>query len=78
LAKDSWEEGCQVRVLVCRQIEDSIFFDDNGICQQARNVKSKVVVVSYAEKKKKFINNLYHSKEIDIVGAGLDRNYFFL
>jgi hypothetical protein len=77
LAKDSWEEGCQVRVLVCRQIEDSIFLM-TMVFVASPHVKSKVVVVSYAEKKKKFINNLYHSKEIDIVGAGLDRNYFFL
>jgi hypothetical protein len=60
------------------QIEDrASFFDDNYLYQQIRNVNQRFVVVSYAEKIEKIINNLYHSKEIDIVEAGLDRNYFF-
>jgi glycosyltransferase involved in cell wall biosynthesis len=70
LAKGLLEEGCQVRVLVYGQIEDSIF-DDNGICiQQIRNVKIKGLSWYLTRKKiEKIINNLYHSKEIDIVEA---------
>ncbi|MGO4819472.1 glycosyltransferase family 4 protein [Flavobacterium sp. W22_SRS_FP1] len=62
--------GCSVRVLVYGQTKESIFDDEGVIVQQIRNVKIKGLSWYLTRKKiEKIINNLYHSKEIDIVEA---------
>lgn len=70
LSKGLLKEGCQVRVLVYGQKEDSIF-DDNGICiQLIKNIKLKGVSWYLTRKKiERIINQLYTSKEIDLVEA---------
>jgi glycosyltransferase involved in cell wall biosynthesis len=70
LAKALLNEGCHVRVLVYGQKEDAVFDDDGVGIQQIRNVKVKGLSWFLTRKKiEKIINNLYRSKEIDLVEA---------
>lgn len=70
LAQGLLQEGCQVRVLVYGQKEESVF-DDNGITiQQIKNVKFKGLSWFLTRKKvEKIINKLYDDKEICLVEA---------
>jgi len=70
LSKGLLKEGCQVRVLVYGQKEE-VVFDDNGICiQLIKNIKLKGVSWYLTRKKiERIINQLYTSKEIDLVEA---------
>ena len=70
LAKGLLEEGCEVRVLVYGQKEETIF-DDNGIIiQQIQNIKVKGLSWFLTRKKVELIiNKLYSQKEIDLVEA---------
>lgn len=63
-------EGCQVRVLVYGQKEDSVF-NDHGICiQQIKNIKFKGLSWFLTRKKlERIINKLYESQDIDLVEA---------
>ncbi len=63
-------QGCSVRVLVYGQNKESVF-DDNGITiQQIQNVKLKGLSWFLTRKKiERIINQLYASKEIDLVEA---------
>lgn len=70
LAKGLLEEGCQVRVLVYGQKEESLFEDEGIIIQQIRNIKVKGLSWFFTRKKiEKIINELYEKKEIDLVEA---------
>ncbi|VXC15318.1 Glycoside hydrolase [Flavobacterium sp. 9R] len=63
-------QKCKVRVLVYGQREDAIF-EDEGICiQQIKNIKCKGLSWWLTRKKiQRIINQLYDSKEIDLVEA---------
>ena len=70
LAKGLLEEGCQVRVLVYGQKEETIFDDDGITIQQIKNVKVKGLSWFFTRKKiEKIISQLYVNKEIDLVEA---------
>lgn len=63
-------QGVSVRVLVYAQKKDA-FFDDNGVLiQQIKNVKVKGLSWWFTRKKlERIINELYSSKEIDLIEA---------
>lgn len=70
LAQGLLQEGCEVRVLVYGQKEESVF-DDNGITiQQIQNLKLKGLSWYLTRKKlEKIINQLCANQEIDLVEA---------
>lgn len=68
LAKGLLEEGCQVRVLIYGQKEESVFEDDGIVIQQIKNIKVKGLSWFLTQKKiEKKINQLYSEKKIDLV-----------
>lgn len=70
LAKGLLEEGCQVRVLIYGQKEESVFEDDGIVIQQIKNVKVKGLSWFFTRKKiEKIINQLHAEKKIDLVEA---------
>ncbi|WP_348823491.1 glycosyltransferase family 4 protein [Flavobacterium aestuarii] len=70
LAKGLLEEGCQVRVLIYGQKEESVFEDDGIVIQQIKNIKVKGLSWFLTQKKiEKIINQLYSEKKIDLVEA---------
>lgn len=70
LAKGLIKEGCQVRILIYGQKEESIFEDDGVVIQQIKNIKVKGLSWFFTRKKiEKIINQLYSEKKIDIVEA---------
>ncbi len=63
-------QGCSVRVLVYGQKEDAVFDDAGLMVQQIRNPKLKGLSWFLTRKKlERIINDLYYSKEIDLVEA---------
>jgi glycosyltransferase involved in cell wall biosynthesis len=63
-------EGCSVRILVYGQKEESVFDDNDITIQQIQNVKLKGLSWWLTRKKlERIINQLYASKEIDLVEA---------
>lgn len=70
LAKGLLEEGCQVRVLIYGQKEESVFEDEGIVIQQIKNIKVKGLSWFFTRKKiEKIINQLYAAKKIDLVEA---------
>lgn len=70
LAKGLLEEGCQVRVLIYGQKEESVFEDEGIVIQQVKNIKVKGLSWFFTRKKiEKIINQLYAAKKIDLIEA---------
>ena len=70
LAQGLIAQGCSVRILVYGQKEDTVFDDHGIVVQQIKNVKLKGLSWWLTRKKlERIINELYASKEIDLVEA---------
>ncbi|MBU0941620.1 MAG: glycosyltransferase family 4 protein [Bacteroidetes bacterium] len=62
--------GCEVRVLVYGQGQDSVFKDENLVIQQIKNIKIKGLSWFFTRKKlERIINELHESNQIDLVEA---------
>jgi glycosyltransferase involved in cell wall biosynthesis len=63
-------QGCEVRILVYGQTADAVFEDSGIVVQQIKNVKLKGLSWWLTRKKlERIINELYDTKEIDLVEA---------
>ena len=62
--------GCEVRVLVYGQDQDTTFKDENVVIQQIKNIKIKGLSWFFTRKKlERIINELHESNQIDLVEA---------
>ncbi|MFC5684470.1 glycosyltransferase family 4 protein [Flavobacterium sp. MAHUQ-51] len=70
LSKGLLAKGCQVRVLVYGQREETILDDEGIVIQLIKNVKIKGLSWFFTRKKlERIINDLYEAKKIDLVEA---------
>lgn len=70
LSKGLLAKGCQVRVLVYGQKEETILDDEGIVIQLIKNVKIKGLSWFFTRKKlERIINDLYEAKKIDLVEA---------
>lgn len=62
--------GCEVRVLVYGQNQDTVFMDEKVVIQRIKNIKIKGLSWFFTRKKiERIINELHQSNQIDLVEA---------